>query len=339
MLPTHPPASPTARAPGPPVHDVRLDLALGALRAGRLLGALTALEGLRLAPAGRPDLDSRVTAVVVGLRVARGELEAAGLLLARLPADPGVLGDPRARAAVWTARAELAAARGDDRGAAEAHARAGAAVGALPDEVGWRAGLALALVRTGEARRAVEVAEAARADALATGDQHALAVALRARASTGTCSGEDRTDLLRSARRVLDGVPAAELLARTDTDLAGLLLLGADEERRVEAVSLLRGAEAYAGRQELRPLQQRTERLLARVGETPRPVASDAVGALTATELRVAGIAARGLSNRGVAEELGVGVKAVEWHLSHVYRKLRIPSRAGLAAALGLGAV
>ena len=28
-------------------------------------------------------------------------------------------------------------------------------------------------------------------------------------------------------------------------------------------------------------------------------------------------------------------VKAVEWHLSHVYRKLGIPSRTRLAATLG----
>ena len=38
---------------------------------------------------------------------------------------------------------------------------------------------------------------------------------------------------------------------------------------------------------------------------------------------------------REVAARLVVTVKAVEWHLSHVYRKLGIRSRNALAGALG----
>ena len=39
--------------------------------------------------------------------------------------------------------------------------------------------------------------------------------------------------------------------------------------------------------------------------------------------------------NRQIASELVVTVKAVEWHLSHVYRKLGISSRVNLAETLG----
>nr|WP_242680010.1 helix-turn-helix transcriptional regulator [Nocardioides sp. IC4_145] len=98
---------------------------------------------------------------------------------------------------------------------------------------------------------------------------------------------------------------------------------------------MLRSAEEYAGRQELWPLQGRVRRLLERFGERPRRVQSEALAALTASERRVAGLAADGLTNRQIAEQLVVTVKAVEWHLSHVYRKLGITSRTRLASTLG----
>ena len=45
-------------------------------------------------------------------------------------------------------------------------------------------------------------------------------------------------------------------------------------------------------------------------------------------------LALRGLSNREIAEELVVTVKAVEWHLSNAYRKLGINSRGELGEVL-----
>ena len=58
---------------------------------------------------------------------------------------------------------------------------------------------------------------------------------------------------------------------------------------------------------------------------------------LTHSELRVARLAALGATNRAIAEDVGVTVKAIEWHLSHVYRKLGIRGRHGLPQALRLG--
>lgn len=54
--------------------------------------------------------------------------------------------------------------------------------------------------------------------------------------------------------------------------------------------------------------------------------------ALTASEERIAGLVARGRTNREVASELFVSVKTVELTLTHVYQKLRVRSRAELAA-------
>ena len=55
---------------------------------------------------------------------------------------------------------------------------------------------------------------------------------------------------------------------------------------------------------------------------------------LTASERRVAELAAEGLSNPEIAQALFVTRKTVETHLGRVYRKLDITSRTRLTAAL-----
>jgi DNA-binding NarL/FixJ family response regulator len=55
---------------------------------------------------------------------------------------------------------------------------------------------------------------------------------------------------------------------------------------------------------------------------------------LSATELRIARLAADGLSNQAIAEQVFVSVKTVEGNLKRAYRKLDISSRAQLARAL-----
>ncbi|KLO31672.1 hypothetical protein ABW16_02300 [Mycolicibacter heraklionensis] len=55
---------------------------------------------------------------------------------------------------------------------------------------------------------------------------------------------------------------------------------------------------------------------------------------LTASEQRVAALAADGMSNKQIAAQLFISAKTVEMNLSRIYRKLGIRSRAGLSAAL-----
>ena len=145
----------------------------------------------------------------------------------------------------------------------------------------------------------------------------------------------DRIQHLLRARAVLAGTQAERLAAQIDTDLAGLLLLTQAPDAQERALTLLRSAEDHAGRQELWPLQAGVRRLLDRLGQQPRKVQTEAMAALTVSERRVARMAADGLTNRQIASELVVTVKAVEWHLSHVYRKLGISSRVNLAETLG----
>jgi DNA-binding CsgD family transcriptional regulator len=60
---------------------------------------------------------------------------------------------------------------------------------------------------------------------------------------------------------------------------------------------------------------------------------------LTETETRVAALAGAGRSNKQIAAELFMSVHTVAAHLTHVYRKLGVHSRAQLSARLAAAAV
>ena len=73
---------------------------------------------------------------------------------------------------------------------------------------------------------------------------------------------------------------------------------------------------------------------IAATGAKPRKVLETGLDALTASERRVAQLAADGMSNKDIAQTLFVTIKTVETHLSHAYRKLQIISRAELGKAV-----
>jgi DNA-binding NarL/FixJ family response regulator len=71
------------------------------------------------------------------------------------------------------------------------------------------------------------------------------------------------------------------------------------------------------------------------VAAEPRePVAWEA---LTPREQQIAAMAARGMSNREIAEALFLTLKAVEARLTGAYRKLGVEGRPGLAGAVPAG--
>jgi DNA-binding CsgD family transcriptional regulator len=62
---------------------------------------------------------------------------------------------------------------------------------------------------------------------------------------------------------------------------------------------------------------------------------SSGVDALTVSELRVARMAATGMSNRDIAQALFVTMRTVEGHLTGAFGKLGVRSRRELPDALG----
>jgi DNA-binding CsgD family transcriptional regulator len=279
-----------------------------------------------------------VLAGLVECRIARGELDLAGEHRAELESvahSPGMTG----AYATW-ALADLAEANGDHDQAATLYAEVGHLVAGRMDNpaiLPWRSGQALALIRLGRAHEAVALARENAVLAKRFGAPYAEALALRTLAAVDPTG--DRMGLLREALDVLKGTRALRLEAQIGTDLAGMMVLMTPGKGNEEAIRLLRAAESHANHQELHPLADRVHRLLSRLGEDVQSAPSPGVNKLTVSERRVAELAASGMSNREIAQQLFVTVKAVEWHLSNVYRKLGIRSRTRLVESLNTPAL
>jgi DNA-binding CsgD family transcriptional regulator len=82
------------------------------------------------------------------------------------------------------------------------------------------------------------------------------------------------------------------------------------------------------------PLADRARAELRATGARPRRAAHSGAAALTPTELRVAQLAAEGLTSNQIAQALFVTPKTIATHLAHTYRKLGIDSRRRLGEAL-----
>jgi len=302
-----------------------------ALSQGRIADALDIVERAR---EGDRIEDSRlVSLALTGLlaKLALGDLRGASTYsrdLTNLMRVRGVVG-----AAASFGLAEFAAARGQDDQAVSYYERAGEELASTGGKVwlAWRSGLARVIAGRGEIAPATALVEEELAAARAFGETYAVAFALRTQAAIAPTA--DRVGLLEEALEVLHGTGAARLEAQIRTDLAGwILLLQPHDSAR--AVSLLRRAEKYARGEDLGPLLSRVRWLLERLGEAPDGELPGRLAELSAAERRVAQLVVSGKRNREIAAELGVSVKSVEWHVSHILRKLSITSRTEMAGAL-----
>jgi DNA-binding CsgD family transcriptional regulator len=303
------------------------------IRAGRITEALQFLDASTVS--APPLAAVRHVAALTECHLARGDLSRAVLVGERVRAFAAHDGLPGALAAYTLG--EIASAQGNADVALLRYTEASERLGPGlddPDLVPWRAGAALALTRLHRQREADLLAREHLELARDGGTPYVLAQALRTAATTN--SDGCRLQLLREAQEILEDLEARRLAAQVDTDLAVILTLQGEPTGAAEAVTLLRRAEAYAGREDLFPLQSRIKGILQRVGEEPRRILSETLASLTVTEQTTARLAAAGMTNREIAAELAVTVKAVEWHLSNVYRKLKIRGRTALADTLGV---
>lgn len=232
------------------------------------------------------------------------------------------------------ARGRLELARGDDASGLEDLLAAGRHFREQydfdnPIMLGWREPAALASVRLGAAADAIGLAEAALQRARALGSEGAHGSALRA---LGLATGGERgIELLSEATAALDSSPARLEYAGSLVDLGGAMRRAG---QTVAAREPLRSGLELAERCGAAPLAERAREELRGAGARPRRAAISGVDSLTPSELRVAELAAGGLTNKQIAQALFVTSKTVESHLRQAFRKLGLRSREDLPAAL-----
>ena len=105
---------------------------------------------------------------------------------------------------------------------------------------------------------------------------------------------------------------------------------------RVLAREQLHAAVSTFDRLDARPWADRARTELAATGETRRQRGPRTIDELTPQELQIALLLAGGKTTRETAAALFLSPKTVEYHLRHVYQKLRIHSRDDLARKLAL---
>jgi DNA-binding CsgD family transcriptional regulator len=158
--------------------------------------------------------------------------------------------------------------------------------------------------------------------ARATGLARPQGVALRALAMLE--GGEAGIGRLRESVELLQTSPARLELARALVELGAALRRG---NRRTDARAPLEAGLELARECGAPRLAERCrDELKAAGGRVPRD-RSGGREALTASELRVARLAANGATNAVIAQELFVTLKTVETHLSNAYGKLGLSGR------------
>ena len=196
----------------------------------------------------------------------------------------------------------------------------------------WRSAAAPLLHAAGEQARARTLAADGVARAQAYGSPRGLGIALKAAALVGEpelrCAGlEEAIGVLRESGARLE-------LARALVELG----MAARRERRpADARTPLREGAELALRCGATALAEQASQELGAAGDQPRRTSPERRDELTAAELRVARMAAEGMTNREIAQALFLTEKTIEHHLSSVYRKLDIRSRVQLVRALPEG--
>jgi DNA-binding CsgD family transcriptional regulator/tetratricopeptide (TPR) repeat protein len=240
------------------------------------------------------------------------------------------------RAAGW-ARAELAAALGDPgevmSAAASVRALGRQEAFGLPGSADWRPLEVGALISLGRLQDAEAALGELASVASARGGRLAGLTAARLRGNLAVARGDlaGASDAFTVAWQLAEGLTLPFHLASLELDDGRRLRRTGDRQGAVER---FRRAHGRLVALDARPHVAACERELTECGVEVQPTAAPRDWNLTASEMAVARLVSTGRSNREVAAELFVSVKAVEFHLGHVFDKLGVRSRRALPGLL-----
>ncbi|MDH5280803.1 MAG: response regulator transcription factor [Thermoleophilia bacterium] len=288
---------------------------------GRIDAAEAELEAAvrELTEAGQRSRCIPPAARLAEIRILQGRFDEAEQLLAGLEAEPEAL----------QARVSLRLARNDASAASALIVR-------RLDELGWTNLLSapllsqLADARVAEQRLNGAQAAASALDAIAAtpGRERVTALAAAAHGRIALAEGdEDASELLQAAVNGFAALGQRLDAARARLDLARSLATVSPEvavdtarhaHAELEALGALRDADEAAA-------------LMRSLGAKSRS-GPRATGLLTRRELEVLHLLGEGLANREIAERLFISPKTAEHHLSRIYAKLGVRTRAEAVA-------
>lgn len=312
---------------------VSLTRGLVTYRAGRVRELEEdASAGLRVAVDGALDLPYAVGVLLIAL-IERGSLAEAQNLLTRHDLDTTMELETIGASSLFITRSRLHRALGRPKEALadieQCRDRLTAVGNTGPGFFEWRTDFALASLAAGDRDTARDVAAEDLTISRRFGAPREIGLALRSRALAE--GGEVGLELLDQSVDVLADSEAELEHAKSLVELGAALRRSG---RRADAqVRLRKGLDLASRCGSLATVTRARDELIA-AGARPRRERQTGPDSLTASELRVARMAAEGRSNPEIAQALFVTRRTVEVHLTHVYRKLGIDSREALSSAL-----
>jgi DNA-binding CsgD family transcriptional regulator len=316
--------------------DAGLGLAERAIPMARSLGQRTLLPRLlvwaALIHVGRGDFER-----------AKQYLDEAGALTGARAGRRGGPMDVHTHVPLHMGLAQYYLATGDYSRAIEA-GEAGLAIADQTGYVAWAIHRLLpALIEAALKLQDVELArrygDRLRRDATRTGHRLGIAWAHTTEALIAMMTSEWRraAPLLAEAADELEAVPWVWDAGRLRRYLAEVLFRLGDRDG---AIRELRRSHDTLARLQAEPELSRTRDLLRRLGaRPPARAATSGSGALTGRELDIARLVANRKSNKEIGTALGISPRTVSTHVSNIFAKLSVSSRAELAEKVRVGEV
>ena len=327
-----------ARANSSPMANATLSYCRGAihLNRGRLRLAQMDLEtAMQAADTGWRTYLEVACVTLAEIYIARDDLAAADALLKRVSlAEERV---PLVQAMALQLHGVVTAGHGEHQEALEFFSAAmDLDAGLGPTLSLWKRSTIESAARAGQTEYAAAVAAELLQEVRSFGAPRLTGTVLRLAALAQP--GRTAVVMLREAIALLEAHEGRYQLALALADLAETCLQSAQADDlqvfRAEALAAARKSLVLANRIGAAAVARRMTRLLAQQDSQLPLIAEHKADRLTPAEYRVCALAAKGLTNRKIAAELFITIKAVEWHLSRSFAKLEISSRKALPTVM-----